>query len=217
MKQTLQKVFIAIGSSLISFGYRLNKEVSISKILNKYDSDKNRGVTRRSYGHSYGAFYDNLFSKFDRGNPINILELGVEKGGSLLAWKEYFPHANVYGVDIQDIRPQKYISNTVTFYKMDLRDAVEKFKDMKFDIIIDDSDHAWETLCFVVPNYFKLLKPVGAMVLEDIMIPNKYIEEIKKVMPANTKMTTHDFRKLRNRHDDFIIALTTPECAYLVE
>lgn len=39
-----------------------------------------------------------------RGRAETIVEIGVERGGSLHMWAEYFPTARVWGVDI-DLRP----------------------------------------------------------------------------------------------------------------
>ena len=44
--------------------------------------------------------YHRHFAKF-RGTAANVLEIGVQSGGSLLMWREYFgPKAHIYGVDI---------------------------------------------------------------------------------------------------------------------
>lgn len=189
----------------------------ISEILLKYDTDKNKGAVAPYRGHNYGNFYDNLFLKFDKNAEINILEIGVQKGGSLLAWKEYFPNANVYGIDISDSRSEKYKSDTVHYQICDLRHAMDKFGDVKFDIIIDDSDHAGETQAFIVKNYYSLLKPAGIMVFEDCQVPDEYIALVSEAMPARAILSTVDLRHIRGWNDDFIITVTTPEGKHLHE
>ena len=57
--------------------------MKISEILKTYKTDK-------ANEHSYGDYYDDLFSQYDKDAPISILELGVQGGGSVLAWKDYF-------------------------------------------------------------------------------------------------------------------------------
>lgn len=52
---------------------------------------------------SYFDVYERHFSRF-RGKDVNILEVGVQNGGSARMWKHYFTHngvkVNIYGVDI---------------------------------------------------------------------------------------------------------------------
>ena len=121
-----------------------NKGKKISEILLKYDTDKVRGD--KPEGHCYGESYDEIFSQFEDNVDLNLLEIGVQKGGSLLAWKEYFPKSNIYGVDIVDERI--YVSDKVNFILSDIK----KYKtDLKFDIIIDEIN----TIPFFTPLYVK--------------------------------------------------------------
>lgn len=167
-----------------------------------YETDKARY-------HSYGSFYDDLFSKYSRDGALNILELGVQRGGSLLAWLDYFPNANVYGVDISDSRKEEYKSDSVKYTVSDLR-SMPVDTTIKYDIIIDDSDHFVGTQKFIVENYYNLLAPKGVLVIEDVQQPNKDVREIGTVLPQSAFMETFDFRSKRGRHDDFIITITAP-------
>ncbi len=184
--------------------------MKISKILETYDSDKNNDTE-----HSYGVFYDSLFSKFDKDAPLNILELGVQRGGSLLAWKDYFPNSNVIGIDISDSRLEKYKSDKVKFILGDLRVVIDQVKDTKFDIIIDDADHFDGTNAWVVKNYYPLLKEVGIIVIEDIQLINRYSKTISESLPKGAIMDYVDLRDVKGRPDDFIITVTTPEGIHL--
>jgi len=48
----------------------------------------------------YFNIYERHFSKF-RNKEIVVLEIGVDRGGSLQMWKDYFgDKAKIYGVDI---------------------------------------------------------------------------------------------------------------------
>lgn len=183
---------------------------TIQEILSSYECDKHNDIE-----HSYGEFYADLFNKFDRNSVINILELGVQRGGSLLAWKEYFPNANVIGIDISDSRLDKYKQDSVKFIRGDLRLAIDQVKDMKFDIIIDDADHFDGTNAWVVANYYKLLKPVGIIVVEDIQLLERYWRTIEMSLPQGAVMGSCDLRDIKGRPDDFIITVTTPEGVYL--
>ena len=177
---------------------------TIQQILESHDTDKHNATE-----HSYGNVYAAIFEQFDRNAELYILELGVQRGGSLVAWKEFFPNAKIYGVDITDTRLEKYKTDpTITFFKEDLKDAVRHFEGMQFDIIIDDSDHFDGTMAWIVRNYWKFLKPKGIMVIEDIQIPDRYTETITEAMPPGAVIEHFDMRNVKGRPDDYIIALT---------
>ena len=177
---------------------------TIQEILFSVDRDKHNSTE-----HTYGDVYAEVFSKYDRDSKISILELGVQRGGSLYAWREFFPNAEIIGVDISDSRLDKYKQdNSITFIKKDLRDAIEDLSDKKFDIIIDDSDHFDGTIAWIIQHYWKLLKRKGTMVIEDIQIIPRYNETIKSVQPGDAEYKEYDMRHIKGRPDDYIITLT---------
>lgn len=171
--------------------------MKISEILKGKKTDK-------ANQHSYGDYYDELFSKYDREAPVRILELGVQGGGSLQAWKEYFPNAEVIGVDISDARWPEYIIPNVAFYKCDLRDFRPEGL---FDIIIDDSDHFIGTQMYIVNNYLKYLKPGGTMVIEDVQAPERDSEMIRQILHKDYVFDTVDLTTESGRYDDFLIII----------
>lgn len=176
----------------------------IQNILKSYDTDKHNDIE-----HSYGDFYADLFSRYDRLGKLSILELGVQRGGSLFVWREFFPNADIYGVDIVDERLDKYrFSNSIVFIKADLKDAIHKLKDKKFDIIIDDSDHNEQTMAWIATHYYPLLKPKGTIVFEDVQIPDLYKKTIGSVLTNGAVLKSFDFRHVKGRPDDFIITVT---------
>lgn len=175
--------------------------MKISEILMGYKSDKARE-------HSYGPVYDEVFARYDREAPLSILELGVQGGGSLLAWKDYFPNATVIGVDISDSRHEEYKQDRVTFIKADLREV--DLGDQTFDIIIDDSDHFIGTQVYILNNFYRRLKDKGVLLIEDVQAPDKDKETIASYIPMSAEMKTHDMRSKKGRHDDFIIEIIAP-------
>ena len=52
--------------------------------------------TNKSW-HGYMPFYDKLFNNL-KDMPIMLLEIGIENGGSLLSWKDYFKQGIIYGI-----------------------------------------------------------------------------------------------------------------------
>ncbi len=173
--------------------------MKISEILKSKKTDK-------ANQHSYGDYYDELFSQYDKEAPVKILELGVQGGGSLQAWKEYFPNAEVIGIDISDSRWPEYIKDNVTFHKCDLRDFEMRGYEGYFDIIIDDSDHFIGTQMYIVNNYLKLLKKGGTMVIEDVQAPERDSEMIRQILHKDYEFDTIDVRD-SGRYDDFLIII----------
>jgi len=134
--------------------------MKISDCLIKLGED-----TDKIWHHRYGDAYDQLFAGFDRNAPLNILEVGTQRGGTLLAWKEYFPNANVIGVDIVDVVPEKYRVDTVTRVISDIK----KYEtDTEFDIIIDDGSHVQSDVLTSFDTLFPKLKDGGIYFVEDL-------------------------------------------------
>ena len=198
--------------------------MKISEILLKYKSDKNHGTITNIYsdldswslcdnpplklGHTYGDSYDEIFELFNRNDSITFLEIGIQKGGSLLAWKDYFPNANIFGVDIVDNILPEYRKDYFTYIISDIKNesVIEQFTDIMFDIIIDDGSHYLSDV-FVVKNYLKKLKNNGVLIIEDCQQPEYWLSEIQKITPNNFTITTKDLRHL-NSYDNFLIVIT---------
>jgi hypothetical protein len=90
--------------------------------------------------YHYFEIYDRHFSRF-RGEPIRVLEIGVDHGGSLQLWKQYFgAYAQIVGLDI-DPRCKQYEENQIGI-KIGNQADVALLKSLGgFDIVIDDGSH----------------------------------------------------------------------------
>lgn len=185
-------------------------ELKVSDILAKYGKD-----TDKIWHHRYGEAYDDLFKKFDRKAPLNILEVGTQRGATLLAWKEYFPNANVYGVDIVDVVPKKYRKNTVTRIISDIKKVDTN---IEFDIIIDDGSHYLADMIYVVAQFLVPMRDGGVMILEDVRFPQLTLEVINNLIldsdigfpgnktKANCHIKCYDNRR-KGAESSFIIAI----------
>ena len=49
--------------------------------------------------HGFTELYEHIFYPL-KNSPIRIFEIGIKKGGSLILWRDYFPNATVFGIDI---------------------------------------------------------------------------------------------------------------------
>ena len=170
--------------------------MKLENILAKYDTDKNI--------HSYIPIYEKIFSQFsDVG--MDFLEIGVLLGGTLLAWKDYFPMGDIYGIDIIDRRKPEYITDRVHFINEDI--TKYNFGGHWWNIIIDDASHLLEDIKFVVERYLPYLKPGGYLIIEDVQHPVRWIGEIWPMIPKGYVMDFKDGRHFKNHSEDFLIII----------
>lgn len=157
--------------------------------------------------HSYiDRVYEGLFAPL-RDSASIVLEIGVEDGGSLCMWKDYFRKATVWGVDNKP-RPQVEGRRGVKFllgdaYSHEMVDRVPG----GIDILIDDGPHTLESMVFVVEHYSGKVAPGGLLVLEDIQDFN-WTNIIRRHMPVGFSAETHDLRSVKGRYDDILMVLT---------
>jgi hypothetical protein len=194
-------------------------------LLLKYKSDKNQGTVPNVYGnldtwevvetpepfigHTYGESYGDIFENYERDSSINLLEIGVQRGGSLLAWKDYFKNANIWGVDIVDVILPEYRREEFTYIISDIKtpSVKEKLKDVMFDIIIDDGSHLLSDVIFVVNNYLSKLNNKGVLIIEDCQSPEHWLDSIKNVVPEGYEVSVKDLRSGTN-YDNYLIIIT---------
>lgn len=139
--------------------------------------------TDKAFFHQYLDFYQKLLPK--RTFKGRLLEIGVMDGASLKMWREYYPKAEIVGVDIND---KSHINiDGVMILRLDATDPTQLQDLGMFDIIVDDGSHmtadqqkSFEHL------YLNQLNPKGFYIIEDLhtsLMPN-YV---------NSKMTTLEY------------------------
>jgi hypothetical protein len=132
--------------------------------LAQYDTDK---IANR-YFERYDPIFEPLIEK-----EIVLLELGVDKGGSLLLWRDYFPQGKIVGIDI-NLSKGFHPIERIHVYEGSQADpqflsqvANETAPD-GFDIIIDDASHIGELTKIAFWHLFdNHLKSGGLYVIED--------------------------------------------------
>jgi 23S rRNA U2552 (ribose-2'-O)-methylase RlmE/FtsJ len=130
--------------------------------------------TDKAYFHLFTEFYNDYFMEF-KDKEINILEIGILNGASIRMLACFFEKAQIYGIDINeksinDIkypvfqnRIKTYLCSQVDFDKIDVL-----FKNIKFDIIIDDGSHLTSHQRKTLGHMFKYLNKGGIYVCEDL-------------------------------------------------
>lgn len=121
------------------------------------------GTDKATY-HNFTDFYE----KELEGMEIKtILEIGILNGSSLRMWKAFYPDAIVIGLDVQEPLD---IPNVICL-KGDASDPMflmERFKDIKFDLIIDDGSHKTQDQITAFNNLFDAVKSGGIYICEDV-------------------------------------------------
>jgi cephalosporin hydroxylase len=176
--------------------------MTLKEILSNYpDTDK-------STWHSYDSVYEYLFEPL-RDKVTSVLEIGVRGGGSLLAWRDYFPNAKVYGIDngseagmyeptdsrIKVLWGDSCKPETLTSIALDYG---------PFDIIIEDGLHRPETQIATFAALRGFLNTDGIYVIEDIE-DISFAQNIQKFFGGEI----FDRRDVKGRHDDILLVFDT--------
>lgn len=151
----------------------------------KFDADKS------SRFHNYLDFYEKHLPGQDFSG--RLLEIGVMDGLSMKMWREYYPNAEIVGIDIFD-KQHLYNSNWGVPESVKLIPVNGTVKPLvsklgKFDVIIDDGSHfmhdqqhSFEIL------YYSQLNKGGVYIIEDLW--TSYIDYYQ-----NAKVTTLEYLK----------------------
>lgn len=123
------------------------------------------GTDKSSAHHNYCQVYERYFDPI-RSLCLSVLEFGVEKGASIRTWLEYFPCADVVGVDILDCPPVN--DPRYKFIKGQISDPALWDSLGKFDIIIDDDGHRGEETITAISLGIPHLNPGGLLIAEDL-------------------------------------------------
>lgn len=144
--------------------------MTYNSVCNKFLTDKGDLLPD---GNGYANFYDLWFAKM-RHTCTNILEIGVDRGYSLMANYEYFPNANIIGLDIRE--KKEFENDRIKTHVLN-QDSIVELKnfqnfcteiDLKFDIIIDDGSHLVSHQQSTFGIFFSLVKPGGYYIIEDL-------------------------------------------------
>ena len=114
---------------------------------------------------SYLHFYDKEFMEM-RHRRINLLEIGVQNGGSLETWAQYFPYANgIVGIDIDPRCGELEFSDSRI--SVIVGDASQVEMDAEFNIIIDDGSHKSDDIIANFKHWWPKLREGGLYIVED--------------------------------------------------
>jgi hypothetical protein len=128
------------------------------------------GTDKSSDKHNYCVKYEK-YLPFNRYDKLNILEIGVLDGKSLLTWKDYYYRSNILGIDINP-DCKKYEEDRI-FIELGSQ-ADDKFLNQisneygPFDFILDDGSHLNEHVIYSFETLFQYVKSGGIYIVEDV-------------------------------------------------
>lgn len=191
------------------------KAENLTDLADRYGSDKG------SIKHRYTELYHMLFHPYRR-RKIAFLEMGLLIGGpehgvdkdretsdcpSIRMWLEYFPKAQIHGLDVSDF--SWFEHERFTFHRCDMDDraeiarAAEKISPAP-TIVIDDASHASHHQQNAFLEIFPRLASGGLYIIEDLRWQPEPYEK-----PGITK-TAALFRSFQNdrkfSHSDPVVA-----------
>jgi spermidine synthase len=178
-------------------------------------------LTDKNTVHSYIELYESLFQN-KKESAKNVLEIGIgdfndKNGGSLKLWHDYFTNANIHGIDI--LSPDRIIdelqnNNRVVLYtETDGYD--ETFfnntfleKNIKFDILLDDGPHTYESMVQFIKLYSQVMAEDGILIIEDVQ-DWEWIDNLYHNVPDELKPYVEicDLRHVKNRYDDIVFII----------
>jgi len=188
--------------------------MSLIQLVDNFLTDKN---TCHSYLHLYEYLLNN--KKY---TAKNVLEIGIgnwneKNGGSIKLWRDYFPNANVYGLDIiprEFVLDELLTDNRVviygsidaydeTFFKKEFLD-----KNIKFDFMLDDGPHTLESMQKFIKLYSQIMTDNGILIIEDVQSWD-WIEILQNTVPEHLKkyIRFYDLRYIKNRYDDIVFTI----------
>lgn len=184
------------------------KYLKKNKIMNIIECFKNKkhGSSRKFLNDLYAyEFHFESFKK--RKTHINILEIGVQGGGSLWAWKEYFSDniKNIVGIDIDSDCKSIEDSNSNIFVEIGNQMNVEFListskKYGPFDIIIDDGGHYMENHLVSFETLFPLMENDSLYCIEDLH--TSYWPKYGGDFPSLTSKSLNTIKYLANLIDN---------------
>jgi hypothetical protein len=126
--------------------------------------------------HWYAQHYQSHFHRL-RKKRLNLLEIGVggyddprAGGESLRMWKDYFPNANIFGIDVFDKSGLEEPRIRIFKGSQDDPDFLAWVAGQigRLDIIIDDGSHLNEHMVASFQALFPLLAEGGFYAIEDL-------------------------------------------------
>jgi hypothetical protein len=146
---------------------------TLGELADKYGTDKG---TKTGTAHDYTQVYD-LFMSPMRNTAKKICEIGIcgvlDNGGSLKMWRDYFPNAQICGVDI--LERKRFDGDRITTFVADQANREQMANVLAtiggdFDLILEDGGHTQQQQQVSFGVLFPHVRVGGYYVIEDVDI-----------------------------------------------
>lgn len=177
--------------------------VELEELFTKYGTDK--GIW------GYTPAYERFFG-IRRASVRRVLEIGIcgrrdipnnVIGASLFAWRDYFPNAEIYGIDndsqwIFNDQARIHTACANAYDPRDLRRALVEMGAGYFDFICDDAVHDPLPQTNLLKDLWPHLSPDGVYAMEDVCpykLPDHNLEHMIRNFPINAKVEAFETHK----------------------
>jgi len=183
----------------------------LKTLVNNSNTDKNTT-------HSYLELYESLLEK-RRETATKVLEVGIgdfkaKNGGSIKLWRDYFPNATIYGIDILDWKrvmeellhdPRVVLYTSTNGYDPAF---VKSISHLRFDFMLDDGPHTLQSMIDFITLYSPLMTDDGILIVEDVQ-SIEWLDKLTKATPEQLRpfIKTYDLRKNKGRYDDIVFTI----------
>lgn len=183
--------------------------MSLAELVDNTRTDKNTV-------HSYLPLYERILSS-KKDSATNILEIGINTGGSIKLWADYFTNATIYGVDIWTDhqmwgaitnKPNIKLYTSTDGYNPDFVRSKFIDKNIKLDMALDDGPHSLESMINFIKLYLPLMADDGILIIEDVQ-NYEWTKKLSDTVPDDMKkyIEIFDLRDIKGRYDDIVFVV----------
>jgi len=144
-------------------------------------SDKSPyNIVTHFHKHPYTPIYSLLLGPL-RNKPITFCEIGIAGGYSIKMWRDYFcKETKIVAMDyapnliarVEEARFPNVITALMDVSSEEVIETNFHTLGLTYDIILDDSDHLFDSHVRLVKKATQFLKPGGMLLIEDIYRSN---------------------------------------------
>jgi hypothetical protein len=150
---------------------RPQSPLSLQQLAQKYKPTKFVGYAHSNYDRIYPFYMER-----HRWKKFRMLEIGLDTGSGSLLWQEYFPCAELYGLEYNADKTKTSGASSIRTIQGDQGnqtflegDFLKQADGGRFDIVVDDGGHHYEQQATSYRVLFeKALNPGGLYIIEDI-------------------------------------------------
>ena len=143
--------------------------MSLHALADRFGTDKSLRT-----GHGYVSAYRMLLEPL-RHTLLNMTEVGVLTGSSVLMWAAYFSRAEIWGLDInlqsvamRRCKNKSRIHLRAASSQSQTTPAELRLVNESMDLVIDDGSHTREGNSRTISALWRLVRPGGLYVIEDV-------------------------------------------------